>query len=72
METIHSLLPAQMTPEQRCLAIAAILATGLCRLRAKNSGITPDKLTERQVLLGFRSQPSVHRGPATLSPKEPA
>lgn len=50
METIHRFMPAQMTPEQRCLAIAAILATGLCRLRAKNSGITPDKLAEPQVL----------------------
>lgn len=70
METIHRFMPAQMIPEQRCLAIAAILATGLCRLRAKNNGITPDKLAERQVLLGFRGQRSVHRGPAHPSIRE--
>jgi hypothetical protein len=49
-----------MTPDQRRLEIAAILAKGLVRLRQSNQTERQIHPTERKVLLGFSGDQSVH------------
>ncbi len=58
--TINHLSPERMTPEQRRLEIAAILAKGLVRLRQSNQTERQMRATERKVLLGFSGDQSVH------------
>ena len=49
-----------MTPDQRRLEIAAILAKGLVRLRQSSPIKRQIPATERKVLLGFSGDQSVH------------
>ena len=58
--SINHLLPERMTPEQRRLEIASILAKGLVRLRQSNQTERQIPATERKVLLGFSGDQSVH------------
>ena len=59
--SINHLPPERMTPEQRRLEIASILAKGLVRRRQLTFGISQNPATERKVLLGFSGDQSVHR-----------
>ena len=58
--SINHLPPERMTPEQRRLEIAAILAKGLVRLRQSSPVKRQIPATERKVLLGFSGDQSVH------------
>ena len=58
--SVNHLPPERMTPEQRRLEIAAILAKGLVRLRQSNPVKRQIPATERKVLLGFSGDQSVH------------
>ena len=58
--SINHLPPERMTPDQRRLEIAAILAKGLVRLRQSNQTERQIPATERKVLLGFSGDQSVH------------
>ena len=58
--SINHLPPERMTPDQRRLEIAAILAKGLVRLRQSNPAKRQIPATERKVLLGFSGDQSVH------------
>jgi hypothetical protein len=58
--SINHLPPERMTPEQRRLEIAVILAKGLVRLRQSSPVKRQIPATERQVLLGFSGDQSVH------------
>ena len=58
--SINHLPPERMTPEQRRLEIASILAKGLVRLRQSSPVKRQIPATERQVLLGFSGDQSVH------------
>ena len=58
--SINHLPPERMTPEQRRLEIAAILAKGLVRLRQSSLAKRQIPATERKVLLGFSGDQSVH------------
>ena len=53
--------PERMTPDQRRLEIASILAKGLVRMRQSNQTERHIPATERQVLLGFSGDQSVHK-----------
>jgi hypothetical protein len=55
--------PERMTPDQRRLEIASILAKGLVRLRQSSPADLAERqipATERRVLLGFSGDQSVH------------
>jgi hypothetical protein len=61
--SINHLPPERMTPEQRRLEIASILAKGLVRLRQSSLVHLARRqipATERKVLLGFSGAQSVH------------
>ncbi len=58
--SINHLPPERMTPEQRRLEIASILAKGLVRLRQSSPAKRQIPATERKVLLGFSGDQSVH------------
>ena len=58
--SINHLPPERMTPEQRRLEIASILAKGLVRRRQLTFGISQNPGTERKVLFGFSGDQSVH------------
>ena len=58
--SINHLPPERMTPDQRRLEIAAILAKGLVRLRQSSPAERQIPATERKVLLGFSGDHSVH------------
>ena len=58
-ETNHT-PPERMTPEQRRLEIASILAKGLVRLRRSSPVKRQIPATDRKVLLGFSGDQSVH------------
>jgi len=58
--SINHLPPERMTPDQRRLEIASILAKGLVRLRQSNQTKRQIPATERKVLLGFSGDQSVH------------
>ena len=58
--SINHLPPERMTPAQRRLEIAAILAKGLVRLRQSSPVKRQIPATERKVLLGFSGDQSVH------------
>lgn len=58
--SINHLPPERMTPEQRRLEIAAILAKGLVRLRQSNPVKRQIPATKCKVLLGFSGDQSVH------------
>ena len=58
--SINHLPPERMTPDQRRLEIAAILAKGLVRLRQSSPVKRQIPATERKVLLGFSGDQSVH------------
>ena len=58
--SINHLPPERMTPEQRRLEIASILAKGLVRRRQLERAISQIPATERKVLLGFSGDQSVH------------
>ena len=58
--SINHLPPERMTPEQRRLEIASILAKGLVRRRQSKLAISQIPATERKVLLGFSGDQSVH------------
>lgn len=57
MPISNSFLPEQMTTEQRRMEIAALLATGLCRLRDISTPVHP----EQGLVLDCGAHPSVHR-----------
>ena len=61
--SINHLPPERMTPDQRRLEIAAILAKGLVRLRQSSPVKRQIPATERKVLLGFSGDQSVHTDP---------
>jgi hypothetical protein len=58
--SINHLPPERMTPEQRRMEIASILAKGLVRMRQSNPVKRQIPATERKVLLGFSGDQSVH------------
>ena len=61
--SINHLPPERMTPEQRRLEIASILAKGLVRLRQSSPADLAKRqipATDRKVLLGFSGDQSVH------------
>ena len=58
--SINHLPPERMTPDQRRLEIASILAKGLVRLRQSSPANRQTPATERKVLLGFSGDQSVH------------
>ena len=58
--SINHLPPERMTPDQRRLEIAAILAKGLVRLHQSSPVKRQIPATERKVLLGFSGDQSVH------------
>ena len=60
MQSINHFPPERMTPEQRRAEVAALLATGLCRLRASTPLPTANVPTQRAVQLAFTGNQSVH------------
>ena len=58
--SINHLPPERMTPDQRRMEIASILAKGLVRLRQSNPVKRQIPATEGKVLLGFSGDQSVH------------
>jgi hypothetical protein len=60
MYPINHLPPERMTPEQRRLEIACILAQGLVRLRLAPSTDRLIRATARKLALGFSGDQSVH------------
>ena len=59
--SINHLPPERMTPEQRRMEIASILAKGLVRLRQSSPVKRQIPANEREVLLGFSGDQSVHK-----------
>lgn len=60
MLKMTNLPPRQMTPEQRRLELASILAKGLVRLRQSNQADSQKLATDRAVSLAFSGDQSVH------------
>jgi hypothetical protein len=60
--------PARMTPAQRRMEVAALLAQGLQRLRGGDAHDGADGASS-PVDLGFGGHPRVHANPAHRSPQ---
>ena len=66
---INHLPPDRMTPEQRRIEIASLLAAGLARLRCGKRAPIAEITEKRQVSLGFSGDQSVHDNPSTRKPE---
>lgn len=63
MHTIKQVPPDTMTPAQRVVEVAALLANGLVRLRAANAQAHVEGRSERQFVLGFDGHQRVYTDP---------
>ena len=63
MHPIKKVPPDAMSQAERCAEVAALLANGLCRLRAANAKAHTEGQPERRFSLGFRAQERVYTDP---------
>ena len=70
MHEVNQTPPDRMTPEQRRIEIAALLAHGLARLRMAQSPPFADIATASDISLAFSGDQSVHSDPVNYRNSE--
>jgi hypothetical protein len=70
MHEINHTPPERMTPEQRRLEVASLLARGLARLRTAHPAQSAIVVKSSDVSLGFSGHQRVHSDPANNTETE--